>query len=58
MEIFEMLKTLELSLGSIEVRGKENLDLLLGSIMAVEKMISMLDNQKKEENEDGRQTDI
>lgn len=58
MEIYGMLKTLELSLGSIEVRGKENLDLLLGSIMAVEKMISMLDKQKKEENEDGRQTDI
>lgn len=57
MELSEMLKKLKMSLNSIEVRGEANLDLLLGCIMATDKMIAML-NEQKEENEDGRQTDI
>ena len=39
----EFLGTLLNSLGSIEVRGRDNLDTLLGCMLAVERMIAELE---------------
>ena len=49
----KFLKTLLLTLGDIEVKGKSNLDLLLGSMLAIEKMISQIEEQEKQEADDG-----
>lgn len=50
----EFLKTLLKSLNQIEVKGKENIDILLGCMMAVEGAIAQLDapaeNDKEADN--------
>lgn len=45
----EFLATLLQSLNQIEVRGKENMDVLLGCIFAIEKKISEIDADKTTE---------
>lgn len=50
IDMEEFLKTLLSSLNSIEVKGKDNIDILLGCILAVEKMQETL---TKEVGEDG-----
>ena len=54
----EFLNQLLSSLNSIEVKGKNNLDILLGCMMAIENAIEQL-NAPAEEQEatDGRQED-
>ena len=51
METF--LKTLLESLNRIEVKGKENIDILLGCMMAIENAINELENPHAEEENDG-----
>lgn len=50
----DFLTTLLKSLNSIEVKGKENIDILLGCMMAVEQMIAQLEapaeNDKEADN--------
>ena len=47
----DFLKTLLASLETIEVKGKNNLDTLLGCMMAIEKAIERLDAPKDEPEE-------
>lgn len=47
------LKTLLESLNRIEVKGKENIDILLGCMMAIENAINELENPQVEEEQDG-----
>ena len=42
----EFLRTLLTSLNSIEVKGKNNIDVLLGCIMAVERMINKIEAEE------------
>ena len=50
----DFLTQLLLTLNSIEVKGKENLDYLLGCMISVERAIAQLDEEtKKEEENDG-----
>jgi hypothetical protein len=44
-----MIRCVIATLNDIEVKGKENLDKLLGSIMALEGMAQMLENTALEE---------
>lgn len=44
--MIDFLKTLLRSLGSIEVKGRENMDLLLGCIIAVERMIAKIEAEE------------
>ncbi len=46
----QFLDQIILSLGSIEVRGEENLNILLGCILACKKMRASLTPQETEEN--------
>jgi len=50
----DFLTTLLKSLDKIEVKGKENIDILLGCMMAVEQMIAQLEapaeNDKEADN--------
>lgn len=48
----DFLNQLLFSLGCIEVKGKENLDTLLGCILAIEQQIASLDAES--EDTDGR----
>ena len=48
----EFLEQLMTSLGKIEVKGRDNLDILLGCIMAVERAIDQLDAPAETEEED------
>ena len=50
----EFLEQLKASLNKIEVRGKDNLDILLGCMMAIERAIEQLDSPAVEEDKDGR----
>ena len=54
METF--LRKILVSLNSIEVKGKENMDYLLGAIMAVEAMLNQMTDptEEVEETTDGR----
>lgn len=45
----EFLRTLLNSLNCIEVKGKDNLDTLLGCIMAIERKIAELDSNEEGE---------
>lgn len=47
----EFLKTLLASLGTIEVRGRDNLDTLLGCMLAAERKIAELEAEEAEETE-------
>lgn len=47
----DFLTTLLKSLNSIEVKGKENIDILLGCMMAVEQMISQLEAPAENDKE-------
>ena len=47
----EFLNTLLKSLNMIEVKGKGNIDILLGCIMATEQMIAKLSEEKEEESD-------
>lgn len=49
----EFLKTLLKSLNQIEVKGKENIDILLGCIVAIERTIERIDNPADEEENNG-----
>ena len=50
----EFLTSLLTSLENIEVKGKNNLDILLGCMMAIENAISQLDKTEEAEvNTDG-----
>lgn len=51
METF--LKTLLESLNRIEVKGKENIDILLGCMIAIENAIEQLNDPQKEEEVNG-----
>lgn len=53
----DFLNTLLASLDTLEVKGKQNLDVLLGCMMAVEKAIAQLEAQEKEPEETERETD-
>lgn len=52
----EFLENLYASLDSLTVKGRDNLDILLGCMMAIERQIAILDAPPKEETEveDGR----
>lgn len=47
----EFLENLLKSLDRIEVKGKNNMDILLGCMMAIEKAISQLDTTVEETEE-------
>ena len=47
------LKTLLESLNRIEVKGKENIDILLGCMIAIENAIEQLNDPQKEEEVNG-----
>lgn len=51
----EQLKKVIATLGNIEVHGKNNLDMLLGCIMALEQIDAQMkqEEKKKEETADG-----
>lgn len=55
----QFLKSLLISLNSIEVKGRENMDYLLGAIIAIESMLNQIEAQKvptvntETEDEDG-----
>lgn len=53
----DFLKTLLSSLDTLEVKGKQNLDILLGCMMAVEKAIAQIDAQEKAPEETEEVTD-
>lgn len=44
--MIEFLKTLLSSLNGIEVKGRANMDILLGCIMAVERMINKIEAEE------------
>ena len=48
----EFLQSLRRTLSLIEVRGQENLNYLLGSILAVDQMLAQLDAAENPEKED------
>ena len=43
-----IIQSLIATLGKIEVRGKDNLDMLLGCIQTLEKLLANLEEQEKE----------
>lgn len=47
MDILQALNAVIKTLGSVEVRGKDNLDKLLGSIITVEKVRDALKDAQK-----------
>jgi len=49
-----IIQSLIVTLGKIEVRGKDNLDMLLGCIQTLEKLLEAFDeSQKKEDTGNG-----
>ena len=48
----ETLKKVIATLGSIEVHGKSNLDMLLGCIMALEQMDAQMKQEAKKKEEE------
>ena len=54
LNMTEFLRALSRTLNNIEVKGKDNLDMLLGSIMAIEDMIAKIEkSENKQEVDDG-----
>lgn len=51
--MIDFLNMLLKSLNSIEVKGKDNMDILLGCIFAIEQKISEIDANKGEVTDDG-----
>jgi hypothetical protein len=52
MDIFKALEAVTNTLGNVEVKGRDNLDKLLGSIIMIEKVRDALrDAQKGAEND-------
>lgn len=49
----DFLERLAMSLNSIEVKGKDNMDTLLGCIIAIEHEIDKLNEDKEETATDG-----
>lgn len=49
----DFLERLAMSLNSIEVKGKDNLDTLLGCIMAIEHKITELNEETEDTATDG-----
>ena len=49
----EFLETLLASLGEVEVKGRANLDILLGCMMAIEKAIAQLNETETKEETNG-----
>ena len=49
----EFLHALLLSLNCIEVKGKDNLDTMLGCMMAIERKIAEIENEEGETATDG-----
>lgn len=69
MNIIAMLDQLANSLGQIEIKGRDNIDIMLGCMIAIDRIKSVISEymqptkeavEKPEvgEDEDGRQTDI
>ena len=50
--MIDFLKTLLSSLNSIEVKGKTNMDVLLGCIMAIEQQIAKITAEASAETEE------
>lgn len=48
----EFLQQLLKSLNEIEIKGKENLDIMLGCMMAIEKAIKQIDSEQDTEVSD------
>lgn len=48
----EQLKKIIVTLGNIEVHGKNNLDMLLGCIMALEQIESQMEQDVKEKTKE------
>lgn len=44
--MISFLNSLLLSLNSVEVKGKQNIDILLGCMMAIEKMIAKIEAEE------------
>ena len=57
MDIIGIVDGIYNSLNGISVNGKSNLDLLLGSMMALEQLKVILEQKPKDGEESGRQTD-
>ena len=53
MMMKELLEQLLTSLGKVEVRGRDNLDILLGCMMAIERAIEQLDAPAVKEDTNG-----
>lgn len=51
--MLDYIKRLIATLDTIEVRGKENLDRLLGCIQLLEKIKTTIEEAAKDENQDG-----
>ena len=62
MNLMEFLNKMENSLNSIEVKGEDNINLLLGCLIAIKEarlaLYSMIPPEKESEPQDGRQSDI
>ena len=55
MDILRFLDILENTLNSIDVKGRDNLNRMVGCLMAIDKMREAM---RKEETANGRQSDI
>ena len=51
--MIDFLNTLLQSLNQIEIKGKDNMDILLGCIYAVEQKITELNTPEESEEDDG-----
>lgn len=47
-EIIQSLKAVSFALGNVEVKGRENMDILLGSMQALDRAINSLSKFKDE----------
>lgn len=47
-DIIQKLKAINYALGNVEVRGRENMDILLGSMQQLDRSIAQLSSFKKE----------
>ena len=49
----ELLQKLKITLNQVEVRGQNNLDMMLGCLLTIDKAIAEMDGQGAKETEGG-----
>lgn len=55
--MLEVMKSLQTTLNKITVSGKENLDMMLGCMMTIEKIITILEGGDDHANDQAEQRD-